>query len=82
MKLRRGHVTDEQAGTIGRKLGIKWDRFDVADFRRGLETELEHGSANPSTDITHDDGIKTGKIAYAHLRETPNYYTKLTECRL
>jgi hypothetical protein len=33
-----------QAKTIGGKLGIQWDNFDVAQFRAGLGVELEHGT--------------------------------------
>jgi len=31
--------------------------------------ELEHGLHDPSTDVTGDDPIRTGKIALAHLNE-------------
>ena len=33
-----------QAKTIGEQLGIRWDNFDVAQFRAGLGVELEHGT--------------------------------------
>jgi hypothetical protein len=33
-----------QAKTIGEQLGIRWDKFDVAQFRAGLGVELEHGT--------------------------------------
>ena len=31
------HVTEKEAKEIGEKLGIKWDKFDVGQFRRGME---------------------------------------------
>ena len=62
---------------IGAKLGIDWRRFDVEQFRMGLDVELEHGLHDPSTDVTGDDPILTGKIALAHLNEFPDYYTRL-----
>ena len=34
-------------------------------------------SAWPSTDVTGDDPMLTGKIALAHLNEFPDYYTRL-----
>jgi hypothetical protein len=50
---------------------------DIEQFRMGLGVELEHGRRDPETDVTHDDPITTGKIALAHLREIPDYYTRL-----
>lgn len=69
--------TAEQAKEIGEKLGIKWDKFDVEQFRRGMDVELEHGTENPVTNVTDDDPLTTGKIALAHLNEFPDYYTRL-----
>lgn len=71
------HFTVEEAKRIGDSLGIRWDRFDVAEYRRGLDVELEHGSEHPATDVTHNDPVLTGKIALAHLSEYPDYYTRL-----
>ena len=67
----------EQARDIGDKLGINWSNFDVEQFRMGLDVELEHGLRDPSTDVTGDDPILTGKIALAHLNEFADYYTRL-----
>jgi len=65
--------------TIGERVGIDWSKGDVdlEQFRKGLSVELEHGERDPATDVTHDDEITTGKIALAHLREIPDYYTRL-----
>jgi hypothetical protein len=71
------HFTTEQARDIGDKLGINWSNFDVEQFRMGLDIELEHGLRAPSTDVTGDDPILTGKIALAHLNEFADYYTRL-----
>ena len=73
----RQHFTTEQAREIGEKLGIDWSRFDLEQFRMGLDVELEHGLHDPSTDVTGDDPILTGKIALAHLNEFADYYTRL-----
>jgi hypothetical protein len=67
----------EEAKEIGEKLEIKWDKFDVDQFRRGLDVELEHGTVSPVTNVTNDDPILTGKIALAHLNEFPDYYDRL-----
>ena len=71
--------TDEEARRIGEQIGIDWGAapFGVEQFRRGLEVELEHGLRDPSTNVTGDDPVMTGKIALAHLNEFPDYYTRL-----
>ena len=71
------HFTNEEARAIGDKLGIDWSRFDVEQFRMGLDVELEHGLHDPSTNVTGNDPIITGKIALAHLNEFADYYTRL-----
>ena len=71
--------TAEEAQTIGAAIGIDWNssRFDVEQFRMGLDVELEHGRHDPATNVTDDDELVTGKIARAHLNEFPDYYTRL-----
>jgi len=71
------HFSAEEAKGIGEKLGIKWDKFDVDQFRQGMDVELEHGLIDPATNVTNDDPVMTGKIALAHLNEFPDYYTRL-----
>ena len=77
----RTRFTAEHAREIGEKIGIEWatSPFDVAQFRAGLQVELEHGRRDPATDVTHDDATTTGKIALAHLKEFPDYYTRLAK---
>lgn len=58
-------------------LGVDWSKFDVEQFRMGLDVELEHGISDLQTNVTQDDEISTGKIALAHLNEFPDYYTRL-----
>jgi len=69
--------TAEEAKSIGEKIGIDWSKFDVEQFRMGLDVELEHGLIDPNTNVTNDDPIMTGKITLAHLNEFPDYYTRL-----
>jgi hypothetical protein len=69
--------TVEEARHIGDAIGIDWSNVDVEQFRRGLEVELEHGAHDPQTDVTSDDPYTTGRIAWAHLKELPDYYTRL-----
>ncbi len=67
----------EEAKKIGEQLGINWNKFDVEQYRIGMNVELEHGSQDPVTNVTNDDPLTTGKIALAHLNEFPDYYTRL-----
>jgi len=69
--------SEEQAKKVGEQLGLKWDKFDVDQFRRGMDVELEHGKVDPKTDVSGDDPLTTGKIALAHLNEFPDYYDRL-----
>ena len=71
--------SSEEARRIGGEIGIDWTTspFDVEQFRMGLEVELEHGAHDPETNVTGDDPLLTGKIAWAHLKELPDYYTRL-----
>jgi Protein of unknown function (DUF5661) len=72
-------ISANEARRVGEQIGIDWETspFDVEQFRGGMEVELEHGAHDPETDVTHDDPIITGKIAWAHLKEFPDYYTRL-----
>lgn len=71
--------TTEEAKTIANTLGIDFskEKFDLEQFRMGLDVELEHGLISPKTNVTNNDYIMTGKIALAHLNEIPDYYTRL-----
>lgn len=71
--------TAEEAKRIGDALSIDWTKVRLDEFRAGLSVELEHGSRDPQTNVTNDDEIVTGKIALAHLREFPDYYTRLAQ---
>lgn len=71
------HFTTEEAKNIGDKMGMDWKKYDLEQFRMGLHVELEHGLIDPETNVTNDDDIMTGKIAWAHIKEIPDYYTRL-----
>ena len=79
MSTRTGRFTVVDAERIGTEIGIDWatSPFGVEQFRMGLEVELEHGAHDLETDVTGDDPTLTGKIAWAHLKELPDYYTRL-----
>lgn len=71
-------ITSEQAKQIGLQLGVNWEEVDINQLRRGMEVELEHGSRyGKLLNVTNDDPVLSAKIALAHLKENPNYYTWL-----
>ena len=72
-------LTLKQAKTLGEQLGVRWDKFDLEQFRAGFALELAHGTVNQRTNVTNDDPLMTGKIALAHLTEFPDYYTRLAK---
>ncbi len=73
------HFTTEEAKRIGEMLGIDWSKFDVEQFRMGMDVELEHGLVDSQTNVSNDDPVVTGKIALAHLNEFSDYYTRLKQ---
>jgi len=52
------------------KVGGK-KKYSLDQFKRGMRVELEHKN------VTKGDPVKTAKIVIAHLKEVPDYYTKL-----
>jgi hypothetical protein len=71
----------DAARGAGEQIGIDWATasFDVEQFCRGMNVELEHGLCDPVTNVTDDDPVVTAKIALAHLRRTPDYYAALEQ---
>jgi hypothetical protein len=77
----RNGFTLAQAIAVAEEIGMDFsvEAFGPEAFRSGMEVELEHGRRDPRTDVTHDDPLVTGKIAWAHLLEMPDYYERLEE---
>src|ERR1700681_2018751 len=75
----RKSFTVGEARRVGEQIGINWSSapFDAEQFRMGMEVELEHGLHDLLTNVTDGDPVVTGKIALAHLKEFPDYYTRL-----
>lgn len=78
---RKRSFTLEEAREIASEIGIDLKRsgFSLKSFQKGLNVELEHGCKDPETDVTHEDYRKTGKIAWAHLKESKDYYELLED---
>ena len=70
-------INSTDAKQIGDDLGIDWNEVNLEEFTQGLNVELEHGTRYPETNVTNNDRAMTGKIAWAHLKEFPDYYTRL-----
>lgn len=68
--------TAAQVGSLAGRLGVTGE-VDLEQLRIGMEVEFEHGQHDPLTNVTDDDPLLTAKIALAHLRELPDYYTRL-----
>ena len=72
-------LTKTDAKDVGDAIGINWDEVSLDEFTQGINVEFEHGSKYPKTNITKNDKKMTGKIAWAHLKEFPDYYTRLAK---
>ena len=46
--------TAEEAKSIGEQLGIDWENFDIDQFRRGMNVELEHGTIDEKTNVSNE----------------------------
>lgn len=75
--MNKKEFSPEEAQRIGEGIGINFSSYSLEEFRKGLSVELEHGAADPETNVTNDDETLTAKIAWAHLKEIPDYYTRL-----
>jgi hypothetical protein len=82
----KARFTAEEARAAGERIGVDWEtsQFDVEQFRKGMDVELEHGTQDLETNVTDDDVTVTAKIARAHLNEFPahlnefpDYYSRL-----
>ncbi|PKP46535.1 MAG: hypothetical protein CVT94_14400 [Bacteroidetes bacterium HGW-Bacteroidetes-11] len=65
------------ARKVGEDLGIDWNQISLEEFALGINVEFEHGTRFKETNITDDDKMMTGQIAWAHLKEFPDYYSRL-----
>ena len=71
-------LTLRQAKVIGDQIGVDWALVDLGQFIEGIKEEMEHGREyGTATQVHDDDYVTSGRIAYAHLIERPDYYTAL-----
>ncbi len=72
----------KMAKKVGDEIGVDWDLVELGEFLQGIKEEQEHsgilGGENTKV-IEKFDYHASGKIAYEHLLEVPNYYTMLEQ---
>lgn len=64
-------ISRESADKLYNALKLNTTNVDPEQFHMGLNVELEH------VDVTQGDLKKTALLVLAHLKEVPDYYTKL-----
>jgi len=74
--------TEQDAEALAKSLDIDLDTIKLEEFVKGLNIETEHGSVHEETNITRDIDILTAKLALAHLRHIPDYYSRLDSMML
>lgn len=71
-------LTLQRAKQIGDEIGVDWGEIDLGEFIQGIKEEMEHGSMYGEVTKVHEDDYNTSaRIAVAHLKEVPDYYTRL-----
>ncbi len=65
---------------VAQRAGLDISKFDRSEIVSGFKVEREHdGKMGKDTDVVRSDADVL-KIALAHLREDPKYYSKLGRC--
>lgn len=75
-------ISTEEAKIIQNAVGSEASRISTAEFKQGLEVELEHGTQFPDANVTNNHPILTGRIVLAHLKEMLDYYQRLEVAEL
>jgi len=80
VKMALQQVSLDDAKRIGREIGVNWDEagFPPEQLRKGIEVEQEHGSEfGEETNVGGDNLQTAARIAWVHLKELGDYYTRL-----
>jgi hypothetical protein len=75
-------VSMKEAKIILSEVNLKKLEIDTAEFKAGLEVELEHGIRFKDANVTNNHPVLTGMIVLAHLKETLDYYRLLEVAEL
>jgi len=76
-------TTPQGAEEIGRQIGVNWAqaKFPISQLKKGIDVEQhEHGSAlGKGVDVGGDSDSVAARIAWSHLKEISDYYTRLAK---
>lgn len=75
-------VLPAEAEVLQRLAGGEALQISLAEFRQGLEVELEHGLAFADANVTNNHPLLTARIVLAHLKEMLDYYSRLEVAEL
>ncbi len=75
-------VSIREAKKILSEVNSKKMDIDPAEFKAGLEVELEHGIRFSDANVTNNHPLLTGMIVLAHLKESLDYYKLLEVAEL
>lgn len=68
---KKSYISRQMSDRVYTKMKLAKKGVDPKEFHLGMNIELEH------FDLTKGDLVKTAKITLAHLRELPDYNTRL-----
>ena len=69
--------TIEEAREVGAQLGVHQERISTSRSSAAVSRWSLSTARDAETNVTNNDMVLTGKIAWAHLKEFPDYYTRL-----
>jgi hypothetical protein len=73
-------ISEKDVVEAAEEAGINLAKIPMSEILAGIEVEYEHGTqGGRDTNITDNEIGLTLKIAIAHLREIPDYYTRLAQ---
>ncbi len=81
-QLQEAKVQEKEALAVMTQVVPKSVDIPLADFRAGLEVELEHGVRFADANVTNNHPLLTGKIVLAHFYESLDYYQRLEVAEL
>lgn len=67
--------SDKEARSLGDSLHVDWSKVDFKEFLQGLSVESEHDDGGELAVV--DSKKDLAKIVLTHLKEKPDYYTRL-----
>ena len=68
--------TQKTVKRIWNELSINWDEVSLDKFIKGLNVESEHEITDTNMNVTENDGRLADELAWAHLEDLRDYYTR------